>query len=92
MSLEIWDDDMAEAMEQAEGQQELEEGVLMENIGEMQQELGGLMESFKDFFEGDDISGEPEKDITRQSRIPVRWPARSSWRSSCWTGSSPSRS
>ena len=51
MSLEIWDDDMAEAMEQAEGQQELEEGVLMENIGEMQQELGGLMESFKDFFE-----------------------------------------
>ena len=39
MSLEIWDDDMAEAMEQAEGQQELEEGVLMENIGEMQQEL-----------------------------------------------------
>ena len=65
MSLEIWDDDMAEAMEQAEGQQELEEGVLMENIGEMQQELGGLMESFKDFFEGDDISGDPEKDIGR---------------------------
>ena len=63
MSLEIWDDDMAEAMEQAEGQQELEEGVLMENIGEMQQELGGLMESFKDFFEGDDISGDPEKDM-----------------------------
>ena len=47
MSLEIWDDDMAEAMEQAEGQQE----------------LGGLMESFNDFFEGDDISGDPEKDM-----------------------------
>ena len=63
MSLEIWDDDMREVVENTEGPQELEEGVLMENLGEMQQELGGLMESFKDFFEGDDISGDPEKDM-----------------------------
>ena len=43
MSLEIWDDDMREIVENAEGPQELEEGVLMENLGEMQQELGGLV-------------------------------------------------
>lgn len=76
MSLEIWDDDIAEAMEQAEGQQELEEGVLMENIGEMQQELGGLMESFKDFLREMIFPAIRRRTwrtgITRQSRIPVR--------------------
>ena len=63
MSLEIWDDDMREVVENTEGPQELEEGVLMENLGEMQQELGGLAEDLKEFFSGSDISGDPEQDM-----------------------------
>lgn len=64
MSIELWDDVMSDVPEQPEEMRELEEGVLMERVGEMRQELGGLIENIKECLEKDEqISGNPEKDM-----------------------------